>query len=30
MPVKIFAVTLEPEGGVDAPTGPMILASKAP
>jgi hypothetical protein len=30
MPVKIFAVTLEPEGGVDTPTGPMILASKAP
>ena len=27
-PVTVFAVTLEPEGGVDAPTGPMILASK--
>ena len=26
-PVKIFAVTLEPEGGVPAPTGPMVLAS---
>jgi anti-sigma-K factor RskA len=27
-PVKVFAVTLEPEGGVPAPTGPMVLASK--
>lgn len=27
-PVKVFAVTLEPAGGVPAPTGPMILASK--
>jgi anti-sigma-K factor RskA len=27
-PVTVFAVTLEPEGGVDAPTGAMILASK--
>lgn len=27
-PVQVFAVTLEPEGGVDAPTGPMVLASK--
>jgi anti-sigma-K factor RskA len=26
-PVKVFAVTLEPEGGVPAPTGPMVLAS---
>ena len=26
-PVKIFAVTLEPAGGVPAPTGPMVLAS---
>jgi len=26
-PVKVFAVTLEPEGGVAAPTGPMVLAS---
>ena len=25
--VKVFAVTLEPEGGVPAPTGPMVLAS---
>jgi anti-sigma-K factor RskA len=27
-PVKVFAVTLEPAGGVPAPTGPMMLASK--
>lgn len=27
-PVKIFAVTLEPEGGVEAPTGPVVLTSK--
>jgi hypothetical protein len=27
-PVKVFAVTLEPASGVDAPTGPMVLASK--
>lgn len=27
-PVNAFAVTLEPEAGVDAPTGPMVLASK--
>jgi anti-sigma-K factor RskA len=27
-PVRVFAVTLEPEGGVPAPTGPMVLASK--
>ena len=27
-PVKVFAVTLEPEDGVPAPTGPMVLASK--
>jgi anti-sigma-K factor RskA len=27
-PVKVFAVTLEPAGGVAAPTGPMMLASK--
>jgi anti-sigma-K factor RskA len=26
-PVEVFAVTLEPEGGVPAPTGPMFLAS---
>ena len=26
-PVQVFAVTLEPEGGVPAPTGPMVLAS---
>ena len=26
-PVKVFAVTLEPEAGVPAPTGPMVLAS---
>jgi len=25
--VDVFAVTLEPEGGVPAPTGPMVLAS---
>ena len=27
-PVKVFAVTLEPAGGVPAPTGPTVLASK--
>ncbi|MEK7385900.1 MAG: anti-sigma factor, partial [candidate division NC10 bacterium] len=27
-PVRVFAVTLEPAGGVPAPTGPMVLASK--
>jgi anti-sigma-K factor RskA len=27
--VEVFAVTLEPEGGVPSPTGPMYLASKA-
>lgn len=27
-PVKVFAVTLEPENGVAAPTGPMVLASR--
>jgi anti-sigma-K factor RskA len=27
-PVKVFAFTLEPEAGVPAPTGPMVLASK--
>jgi anti-sigma-K factor RskA len=27
-PVKVFAVTLEPEAGVPAPTGPMVLASQ--
>ena len=27
-PVKVFAVTVEPAGGVPAPTGPMVLASK--
>jgi anti-sigma-K factor RskA len=26
--VDVFAVTLEPEAGVPAPTGPMVLASK--
>jgi anti-sigma-K factor RskA len=26
-PVKVFAVTLEPAGGTQAPTGPMVLAS---
>jgi len=26
-PVDVFAVTLEPEAGVPAPTGPMVLAS---
>jgi anti-sigma-K factor RskA len=26
--VKVFAVTLEPEGGVPAPTGPIVLASR--
>lgn len=28
-PVRVFAVTLEPEAGVAAPTGPMVLASAA-
>ncbi|MBI4637122.1 MAG: anti-sigma factor [Candidatus Rokubacteria bacterium] len=27
-PVDVFAVTLEPAGGVDTPTGPIVLASK--
>lgn len=27
-PVDVFAITVEPEGGVPAPTGPIILASK--
>jgi anti-sigma-K factor RskA len=27
-PVKVFAVTLEPEGGTPAPTGPIVLASR--
>jgi len=27
-PVNVFAVTVEPAGGVPAPTGPMLLASK--
>ena len=27
--VDVFAVTLEPAGGVPAPTGPMYLAGKA-
>jgi anti-sigma-K factor RskA len=27
-PVKVFAVTVEPEGGTPAPTGPMVLASR--
>jgi anti-sigma-K factor RskA len=27
-PVKAFAVSLEPAGGVPAPTGPIVLASK--
>jgi len=26
--VQVFAVTLEPEGGAPAPTGPIVLASK--
>jgi len=26
--VKVFAVSLEPEGGVSAPTGPSVLASR--
>jgi len=26
-PVQLFAVTLEPEAGVAAPTGPIVLAS---
>lgn len=28
-PVDVFAVTLEPEGGMPAPTGPIVLASTA-
>jgi anti-sigma-K factor RskA len=28
--VDVFAVTLEPEGGVPAPTGPIVLASAKP
>ena len=28
-PVDVFAVTLEPEGGAQAPTGPIVLASAA-
>jgi anti-sigma-K factor RskA len=28
-PVTVFAVTLEPAGGVPSPTGAMYLASKA-
>jgi anti-sigma-K factor RskA len=27
-PVQVFAVTVEPEGGVPAPTGPIVLASR--
>jgi anti-sigma-K factor RskA len=27
--VDVFAVTLEPEGGVPAPTGAMYLAGKS-
>jgi anti-sigma-K factor RskA len=27
-PARVFAVTVEPEGGVPAPTGPIVLASK--
>ena len=27
-PVQVFAVTLEPEGGTPAPTGPVVLASR--
>ncbi|HXH82501.1 MAG TPA: anti-sigma factor, partial [Candidatus Tectomicrobia bacterium] len=27
-PVRVFAVTLEPAGGVPAPTGPIVLASR--
>ncbi|HEU5322505.1 MAG TPA: anti-sigma factor, partial [Methylomirabilota bacterium] len=27
-PVTVFAVTLEPAGGVESPTGPMVLASR--
>ena len=27
-PVKVFAITLEPEVGVAAPSGPMVLRSK--
>jgi anti-sigma-K factor RskA len=26
-PVDVFAVTIEPAGGVPAPTGPIVLAS---
>jgi anti-sigma-K factor RskA len=27
-PIKAFAVTVEPQGGVPAPTGPVVLASR--
>jgi hypothetical protein len=27
-PARVFAVTVEPEGGVPAPTGPLVLTSK--
>ena len=27
-PVKAFAITIEPEAGVPAPTGPVVLASR--
>ena len=27
-PVKVFAITLEPAGGVPSPTGPVVLASR--
>ena len=27
-PARVFAVTVEPEGGVPTPTGPIVLASK--
>ena len=28
VPAKAFAVTVEPEGGVPEPTGPIVLASR--
>ena len=28
VPIKAFAVTVEPQGGVSAPTGPVVLASR--
>jgi anti-sigma-K factor RskA len=28
VPIKAFAVTVEPQGGVPAPTGPVVLASR--